>query len=334
HLAALGITKLQDLIGRTDLLKILEGNTPKQRQLDMTALLDDGGIGDSKPHYCQVTKNEAFDKGEMAEQMVNDTLDAITHQRGGEFSYAINNTNRSIGARISGEIAIRYGNNGMKDKPIHLSLTGTAGQSFGVWNAGGLNMTLTGDANDYVGKGMAGGNLIIRPAANVIFESHKTTIIGNTCLYGATGGRLFASGLAGERFAVRNSGAVAVIEGVGDHCCEYMTGGVIAVLGKSGINFAAGMTGGIALVIDEDGQFEQRCNMEFIEVLAMNTDRMDSYRDYFFKLVTEFVEQTNSRRGFDILENFSEWQEKLLLVKPKALNLDALLSDIENTLAA
>jgi len=166
---------------------------------------------------------------------------------GGDFHYAVRNDDRSIGARLSGEIALRHGNLGMSGNPIRLHLTGSAGQSFGVWNAGGLEMTLDGDANDYVGKGMAGGKLVIRPPQGSSFKSQETTIIGNTCLYGATGGKLFAAGLAGERFAVRNSGAHAVVEGVGDHGCEYMTDGVVCVLGATGLNFGAGMTGGSPL---------------------------------------------------------------------------------------
>src|SRR5690606_32869626 len=152
----------------------------------------------------------------------------------------------SLGARLSGEIAKRHGDYGMEDSPIVVRMKGSAGQSFGVWNAGGLHMYLEGDANDYVGKGMAGGKLVIYPPANSAFRSRETAIIGNTCLYGATGGKLFAAGQAGERFAVRNSGAYAVVEGVGDHGCEYMTGGMVCVLGQTGVKFGAGMTGGLA----------------------------------------------------------------------------------------
>ena len=151
---------------------------------------------------------------------------------------------------MSGEIARLWGNNGMSDAPIHVNLRGSVGQSFGVWNAGGLNMTLEGEANDFVGKGMAGGRIIIKPPVQSSFVARDTVIMGNTCLYGATGGILFAAGVGGERFAVRNSGATAVIEGAGDHCCEYMTGGVICVLGRTGVNFGAGFTGGFAYVLD------------------------------------------------------------------------------------
>ncbi|VAX11864.1 Glutamate synthase [NADPH] large chain, partial [hydrothermal vent metagenome] len=155
HLARLGVCRMTDIIGRTDLLVCLQGNTSKQRRLDLSPLISDGGVHSDKPHYCQSPKNEPFDKGELAEQMVTDTLSAIENKSGGTFRYQVQNTHRSIGARISGEIAIRHGDQGMNDAPIDIEMTGTAGQSFGVWNAGGLNLTLSGDANDYVGKGMA-----------------------------------------------------------------------------------------------------------------------------------------------------------------------------------
>ena len=180
--------------------------------------------------------------------MVIDCKSAIEKKSGGDFHHKLQNVNRSIGARLSGEIAKLHGNNGMSDAPINLYCTGTAGQSFGVWNAGGLNLYLDGDANDYAGKGMAGGKIVIRPPADARYSGRDSTIVGNTCLYGATGGTFNAAGLAGERFAVRNSGAIAVTEGVGDHGCEYMTGGCVVVLGKTGVNFGAGMTGGLAFV--------------------------------------------------------------------------------------
>ncbi|MGA9469759.1 MAG: glutamate synthase large subunit, partial [Candidatus Macondimonas sp.] len=239
-LAHLGVRSLAELIGRTDLLQILPGETDAMASLDLTPLLSDFGLKDNKPQYCLEPHNAPFDKGELAETMVADMLSAIEGGGGGDFHYETRNNNRSIGARISGEIARRYGNKGLEDHPLKVHLKGTVGQSFGVWNAGGLHMFLEGDANDYVGKGMAGGKLVLRPPAQTAFVGREAVIMGNTCLYGATGGKLFAAGQAGERFAVRNSGAMAVVEGVGDHGCEYMTGGVVTVLGPTGINFGAG----------------------------------------------------------------------------------------------
>ena len=203
-LAALGVRSMEELVGRTDLLTVLAGNTAKQQHLDLSALLFTHSKADGKPQTCQVARNEPFDKGLLAEQMVSDMMDTIRKGSGGDFSYRIGNCDRSIGARISGEIAAIHGNNGMASAPINLHLTGTAGQSLGVWNAGGLNIELEGDANDYVGKGMAGGEIVIYPPKGSTFASQQTAIIGNTCLYGATSGKLYAAGTAGERFAVRN----------------------------------------------------------------------------------------------------------------------------------
>jgi len=332
-MASLGVRKLKDLIGRTDLLEAVEGTTSKQRRLDLSPILSDGGVAADKPQYCISPKNEPFDKGELAEQMVADALSAIENKTGGEFSYAVKNTDRSIGARLSGEIAIRHGDLGMDKNPIQLRLTGSAGQSFGVWNAGGLHMSLEGDANDYVGKGMAGGKLVIRPPGGSNFESHKTTIIGNTCLYGATGGKLFAAGLAGERFAVRNSGAHTVVEGIGDHGCEYMTGGFVTVLGPTGVNFGAGMTGGFAYVLDQSNQFVDNYNHELIEIHRVNTEDMDSHAKHLRDTIQEFVDETGSKWGQYILDSFADMVGKFWLVKPKAAALTTLIDDLQRRAA-
>ncbi len=329
-LAVLGVSSLQDLIGRTDLLEMLEGETPKQQRLDLAPILSDGGVSADKPQYCVSPKNEPFDKGELAEQMIADVLPAIENQSGGEFSYEVKNIHRSIGARISGEIAKRYGNLGMKDNPLTLKLTGSAGQSFGVWNAGGLNMYLEGDANDYVGKGLAGGKVVIVPPVGSSFQSNETTIIGNTCLYGATSGKLFASGLAGERFAVRNSGATAIVEGVGDHCCEYMTGGTIVVLGETGVNFGAGMTGGLAFVLDEDKGFSDRYNHELVDTHRLMSEPMEAYTHYLRRLLQEYVEETNSEYARQILVKFHDYLPKFWLIKPKASDLATLMESISD----
>ena len=224
-LAELGVRKLDDIIGRVDLMEVLPGDTKRQQQLDLSRIVSTDGLIEDSPRFCTDLRNEPLDKGELAEEMVAAMLPAIEARSGGDFEYEIRNFNRSIGARLSGEIARRHGNEGMKDAPLNIALNGTAGQSFGAFNVSGVNLHLTGDANDYVGKGMSGGQIVIRPPENSLFEARETVIVGNTCLYGATGGSIFASGQAGERFAVRNSGATAVVEGVGDHCCEYMTDG-------------------------------------------------------------------------------------------------------------
>ena len=326
-MARLGVRKLDDLIGRMDLLEVLDGATAKQRKLDIRVLLDQGTIPDSEPRFCTQPTNPSFDKGELAEQMVKDALAAIKAKQPLELSYAVRNINRSIGARLSGEIARAHGADGLPDGCLTIRLNGSAGQSFGVWNAKGLTLHLEGDANDYVGKGMAGGRIVIHPPKGSAFVAHQTAIIGNTCLYGATGGQLNASGMAGERFAVRNSGAVAVVEGAGDHCCEYMTGGIIVVLGDTGLNFGAGMTGGFAMVFDESGSFADRYNNELVDIHRINTENTEQYRHYLRERLEEHVKLTGSARAQELLDQFSDLVGKFWLVKPKALHLDSLLKD-------
>lgn len=324
-LAALGVRSMEELVGRTDLLSVMSGTTNKQQHLNLAPLLFTHSKGDGKPQTCQVERNEPFDKGLLAEQMVIDMMDTIKSAKGGDFSYRIGNCDRSIGARISGEIAALHGNNGMASAPINLHLTGTAGQSLGVWNAGGLNIKLEGDANDYVGKGMAGGEIVIYPPKGSTFASQQTAIIGNTCLYGATSGHLYAAGTAGERFAVRNSGCFAVVEGTGDHCCEYMTGGVVTVLGKTGLNFGAGMTGGFAYVLDLDGDFFDRCNHELIDMHRISSEQTENHRINLMSIIKTHVAKTGSQWGQTILDDFEHYVRKFYLVKPKAANITSLL---------
>ncbi|AHC84951.1 glutamate synthase subunit alpha [Pseudomonas monteilii SB3101] len=325
-LAKLGVRSLGELIGRTDLLDVLPGDTERQQYLDLTPLLGSSHIPADKPQFCEVDKNPPFDQGELAEKMVEMAMPAIRDQAGGEFSLDICNCDRSIGARVSGEIARLHGNQGMAAAPITFRFKGTAGQSFGVWNAGGLNLHLEGDANDYVGKGMTGGKVTIVPPAGSPFETQHSAIVGNTCLYGATGGKLFAAGTAGERFAVRNSGAHAVVEGTGDHCCEYMTGGFVCVLGKTGYNFGSGMTGGFAYVLDMDNTFVDKLNHELVEIQRISGEAMEAYRSHLARVLAEYVEETGSEWGRELSENLDDYVRRFWLVKPKAANLKQLLS--------
>ncbi len=327
-MASLGVRRLADLIGRTDLLDILPGDTRRQQRLNLEPLLSSGGLAGDEPQFCVTERNAPFDKGELAERMVADMLPAIESKSGGEFSYAVCNQNRSIGTRVSGEIARRHGNYGLVDNPVTLKLRGSAGQSLGAFNAGGLHIDLEGDANDYVGKGMAAGRILLRPPPRSAFVARETAIIGNTCLYGATGGRLFAAGTAGERFAVRNSGATAVVEGAGDHCCEYMTGGVVAVLGRTGVNFGAGMTGGFAYVLDLQRDFIDRYNHELVDVHRINPENMEAYMQHLRHLVTEHVRLTGSVWGEEILADFRTYIGRFWLVKPKTENLDHLIDTL------
>jgi len=326
-MAQLGVRSMEELVGRTDLLDMLEGLTSKQRNLDLMPLLANDHIPADKPHTVKVERNTPYDEGLLAERMVQDVLPAIENKAGGEFSFRITNCDRSIGARLSGEIAKRYGNQGMADKPVRMNLTGVAGQSFGVWNAGGLEMVLEGDANDYVGKGMTGGKLVIFPPKGSAFNSNDTSIVGNTCLYGATGGKLLAAGRAGERFGVRNSGAHAVVEGAGDHCCEYMTGGMVCVLGATGYNFGAGMTGGFAYVLDLDNSFVDKYNHELVDIHRISNELTEAHRSHLRGVLREFVGETGSAWGQTILDDFDGFIGKFWLVKPKAADLQQLLNN-------
>jgi len=330
-MASLGVSKLEDLIGRVDLLEHLDGSTEKQSALNLQPItwIDETAV--DQPQFCEVDRNPPFDQGEKAALILSEVLPAVEAKQGGEFSFSVTNCDRSIGARISGEIAKRYGNAGMEESPITLKLEGTAGQSFGVWNAGGLHMYLAGDCNDYVGKGMAGGKLVVYPPEGSQFESKSASIIGNTCLYGATGGRLFASGCAGERFAVRNSGAHAVIEGAGDHCCEYMTGGCVTVLGETGLNFGAGMTGGMAFVLDETRAFPDRYNHELVEIHRISGEAAEAHRHFLRDNIEEFVAETGSSWGQHILDNFADYVGKFWLVKPKAADFNQLVARFRYT---
>jgi glutamate synthase (NADPH/NADH) large chain len=327
-LSWLGARSIAEIIGRTEYLTILEGQTPRQRKLDLTPILAQGDIAPDSPQYCSTPSNKPFDKGELAERMVSDMLAAILGKTGGEWSYEVKNFNRSIGARLSGEIARRWGNHGMQEAPLIVRLSGSAGQSFGVWNAGGLHLHLEGDANDYVGKGMAGGRIVLRPPRGSRFVAKDTIIMGNTCLYGATGGQLYAAGKAGERFAVRNSGAVAVIEGTGDHCCEYMTGGVVCVLGRTGINFGAGFTGGFAYVLDLERDFVDRYNHELIDISRIHPETMQPHVQHLQNLLEQQIAHTGSEWAEEILNDLRTYIGKFWVVKPKAASIDSLMLNL------
>ncbi|MGY0163303.1 glutamate synthase large subunit [Edwardsiella tarda] len=321
-MAQLGVRRLVDLIGRTDLLTTLDGITAKQSRLDLAPLLETATPHPGKALYC-TEGNPPFDAGQLNQSLLSQLEANIANRQGRTLFCDIHNTDRSVGASLSGAIAERYGEQGMASAPLKLQFNGTAGQSFGVWNAAGVELTLTGDANDYVGKGMAGGRIVVRPPVGSAFRSHEASIIGNTCLYGATGGKLFAAGRAGERFAVRNSGALTVVEGIGDNGCEYMTGGIVCILGRTGINFGAGMTGGFAYVLDEDGEFRKRVNAELVEVLGMAD--LAIHEEHLRGMITEHVRLTGSGRGEAILADWPHWAARFVLVKPKSSDVKALL---------
>ena len=316
-MAELGISTMPELVGRTDLLTQIAGRSQRQAKLDLGPLLYQGPEHEGKPQLCAVEKNVPYDEAPLNQAIVDATRDAVASGQGGDFEFGVTNCDRSVGATLSGEISLAYGGEGLLN-PIRLNLSGTAGQSFGVFNAPGLEMNLRGDANDYVGKGMAGGRLVISPPPGSQFASQETSIIGNTCLYGATSGTLYAAGLAGERFAVRNSGATAIIEGAGDHCCEYMTGGLVIVLGKTGRNFGAGMTGGFAYILDESRTFVDRYNHELVEIARISTEQMEQYRAHLRGHLADYIQATESIWGQAIMNDFESYIGLFWLVTPKA----------------
>jgi glutamate synthase (NADPH) large chain len=264
-MASLGVRSIGELIGRTDLLQQDEAvDHWKARCIDLRPLLEvPHGVGEDAPRHC-VRRPEPVLHDSIDIDLLQLSRAAIEEGEPVRIERRIENKNRAVGGLLSGEIARACGADGLADGTIEIALTGSAGQSFGAWLAPGVALTLEGDANDYTGKGMSGGLLVVRPPREAAFTAEQNVIVGNVVLYGATSGRAFFRGLAGERFAVRNSGAIAVVEGVGDHGCEYMTGGRVVVLGPTGLNFAAGMSGGVAYVLDLDGGFRSRCNTELV----------------------------------------------------------------------
>lgn len=264
--------------------------------------------------HCTRDRNDAPHQRELDDLVLIDAKDAVTDCDPITLSYKVKNTHRNIGTKVSGEIGYQYGRDGLPEGTIHLKLKGSAGQSFGTFLSSGIRLDLTGEANDYVGKGMSGGEIIVRPVTPTRFAPHENSLIGNTVMYGATGGTLFASGRAGERFCVRNSGGTAVVEGVGDHGCEYMTNGLAVILGRTGRNFGAGMTGGAAYVLDLEGDFESLINPELISIgpVADQTD-IDLLRG----LIVAHFEKTGSDRARDILGSWEEHLVKFVKVRPK-----------------
>ena len=321
-LAELGEQKLENIIGRTELLKIVKELPDRYGDLDLSPILANNN-NSMQPYFCTQDKNKPWDKGSLNENILKKTKKYIISEKSSRVKLNITNSDRSVGALISGFIASMYGEDGLNNE-INLNFKGSAGQSFGCWNIKGLNLSIEGDANDYVGKGMNGGKIIIK-APKELEKNYNNIIAGNTALYGATGGKLFVSGGVGERFAVRNSGATAVIEGAGDHCCEYMTGGQVVVLGEVGSNFGAGMTGGFSYVLDENKSFFDKCNRELINLDRVLNETMDPHRQNLKLLIAEHYENTKSIKAKEILEDFERYLPNFWLVSPIALSVADLL---------
>jgi len=312
-LARLGYHTLNEIIGRSDLLKVRESvHITKTKSLNLNCLTQ---LPDTRQNRDWLKHESVHSNGVVLDDELLSDADiqaAIQNQTHATKTMKVVNTDRTVGARLSGAIAKRYGNTGFGGH-ITLNFNGSAGQSFGAFNLPGMTLNLEGEANDYVGKGMHGGDIAIKPTAEITYDPAENVIIGNTCLYGATGGNLFANGQAGERFAVRNSQAQAVVEGVGDHCCEYMTGGTIVVLGRSGRNVGAGMTGGLAYFLDEDGTFQSKVNPEIVKVQRVITPAGEQQLK---ELIEAHRDRTSSPKATVILENWSDYLPKFWQVVP------------------
>jgi glutamate synthase (ferredoxin) len=313
-MASIGIRTMNELIGRSDLLEQveLEGH-PKANKLDLSALIAVPDPSGQQPRHHIQPRNDRVDDQLLDDELLPLVRPAIDGQRAVKLERNVRNTHRTIGARIAGEIAYIHGDKGLPENSIELRFVGSAGQSFGAFLINGMHVTLEGEANDYVGKGMHGGELIIRPQEHIGFYPHDNVIIGNTVLYGATGGHLYAAGRAGERFAVRNSGAWAVVEGTGDHACEYMTGGVIVILGSVGRNLGAGMSGGVAYVLDMDNALRNNVNQEMVGISkADDPDDVNTLH----ALIMRHSELTRSSRADEILDNWSIYGPRFKKISP------------------
>jgi glutamate synthase domain-containing protein 2/glutamate synthase domain-containing protein 3 len=317
-LASLGFRRLDEVIGRVDLLEPKPSpQVGKPVVLDLQPLLaKPEGASNGYHQPCETLSLER-DGLSLNDRLLEDTQAAIESRGSVALHYDIKNTDRTVGAKVAGEIARRYDDQGLPEGAIELHFSGSAGQSFGAFCISGMKLVLDGEANDYVGKGMSGGQIILRPPVDLRLPPHTQVIMGNTVLYGATGGELFASGRAGERFAVRNSGAVAVVEGVGDHGCEYMTRGLVVVLGATGRNFAAGMTGGIAYVFDEHGNFEEQCNRDLVDIAAIGREDEWQVR----ALIEKHLELTGSPRAHLILNSWERARHLFRRIVPRGVNV-------------
>lgn len=314
-MAELGFRTINEMVGRVDKLEVNKAITHlKAKHLDLSPILYRPDMPERIKPYCVKAQDHELDKA-LDCSLIESCKTALEHGKKYIGSYEIKNINRTVGVMLSGEIVRLHGHEGLKEDTITINFSGAAGQSFGAFGARGLTLVLEGEANDYVGKGLSGAKIVIKTPKNAAYEASENIIAGNTLLYGAVEGKVFINGCVGERFAVRNSGAYAVVEGTGDHCCEYMTGGKVAILGEVGRNFAAGMSGGIAYVYDIDNTFSNKCNMEFVEIENLN-DTNDS--SILYDMVKEHYDLTQSQRAKYILDNFETACYKFKRVIPTA----------------
>ncbi|HET9928953.1 MAG TPA: glutamate synthase large subunit, partial [Rubrobacter sp.] len=316
YMANMGFRTFEEMIGRADKLEMREAiGHWKARGVDLSALLHRVEAPEGEAIHHSENQDHGLQKA-LDNELIEKCLPALESGKRTRFEQPITNTNRTVGGMLSGEVARRYGNEGLPDGTVRVDFHGVAGQSFGAWLASGLTFTLEGTTNDYVGKGLSGGRLAVFPSRLAAYKPTRSVVVGNVALYGATGGEAYFRGFAGERFAVRNSGAHAVVQGVGDHACEYMTGGVVVVLGETGRNFAAGMSGGVAFVLDEAERFETLCNMDMVGLEAVESEEDI---ELLHGMVERHLEWTGSDRARRVLDDWDEVLPRFVKVMPNDL---------------
>jgi glutamate synthase domain-containing protein 3 len=312
-MARLGFRKFDDMIGQVSKIKTKDAiDHWKAKGLDFSKVFFDASQRTGAPLRCAENRKPDF-SDTLDEELIRNSEKALNLKKKVSLFAQIRNNHRSVGARLSYEISKRYGSQGLPDDTIECKFTGVAGQSFGAFLARGVTFELEGDANDYMGKGLSGGKIILYPRKESTYRSQNNIITGNVNLFGATAGAAFINGMAGERFAVRNSGALSVVEGVGDHGCEYMTGGIVVVLGQTGVNFAAGMSGGLAYVLDENQLFDTKCNLEMVDLEPVMADED---KNFLHALIKKHIDYTGSKYASYILKDWDEMLPRFVKVFP------------------
>jgi glutamate synthase domain-containing protein 3 len=311
-MASLGFRTVDEMVGRVDRLDVRDVSGHwKAKGIDLTQVLHQPDVPPTVAIRCVEPQDHGLDKA-LDNEILRLAAPALERREPVAFTLPIRNVNRTVCTMLSAEISRRHGADGLRPDTIRIGFTGSAGQSFCAWLANGVSVELEGDANDYFGKGLSGGRIVVYPPRTATFLPEDNIIVGNVSLYGATGGEVFLRGQAGERFCVRNSGVTAVVEGVGDHGCEYMTKGTVVVLGRTGRNFAAGMSGGVAYVLDEDGTFESRCNKGMVGLEPLDAGDRETLR----ALVERHWDLTRSAVAWRVLSGWQELQDRFVKVLP------------------
>ena len=330
HMAQLGFRTVNEMVGKVEMLRVNKNlDYWKYKKLDLSPILYKEPADENAIQYKNVEQDHGINEV-LDWQLIEKARPALDNQKQVTGEFKIKNIDRSVGTMLSNEISKRYHAEGLPEGTVHFKFKGSAGQSFGAFSAKGIHFELEGESNDYFGKGLSGAVMSVYPDATSTFNASENIIIGNVALYGATSGEIYVKGMAGERFAVRNSGATAVIEGIGDHGCEYMTGGLVLVLGQTGKNFAAGMSGGMAYIFDENRDFESRCNMEMVDLDPLE----EADLDIIYKLLVNQREYTDSDRATYMLANWQKVQKQFVKVMPKEYKRVLVAKSLEVAVAS